>query len=217
MALTTSYLITTKNVEPFLNSIISARAPERFTQKFLESLEFKSTNDRLFIALLKGLGFIDEAGTPTARYYDFMDQTRSKEIMAQAVMEAYEDLFNVNTEAYKLTEEEVKNKLRTLTQGKHTDRVLTYMAKTFKSLSSYAAWGVKKHVKTDDHEAPKRTNPSTATPSPEKQPPSIPEQSAAKEKINELGLHYNIQIHLPETRDAAVYDAIFQSLKTHLL
>lgn len=62
MALTTSYLITTKNLEPFFNGIISARAPERFTQKFLESLEFKSTNDRLYIGLLKGLGFIDEGG-----------------------------------------------------------------------------------------------------------------------------------------------------------
>ena len=28
--------------------------------------------------------------------------------------------------------------------------------------------------------------------------------------------HYNIQIHLPESRDQAVYDAIFKSLKKHL-
>jgi len=31
-----------------------------------------------------------------------------------------------------------------------------------------------------------------------------------------INLHYNIQIHLPETRDMAVYDAIFQSLKKHI-
>jgi hypothetical protein len=30
-------------------------------------------------------------------------------------------------------------------------------------------------------------------------------------------MHYNIQIHLPETRDMTVYDAIFRSLKEHLL
>lgn len=30
-------------------------------------------------------------------------------------------------------------------------------------------------------------------------------------------LNYNIQIHLPETRDTAVYDAIFKSLKEHIL
>lgn len=32
-----------------------------------------------------------------------------------------------------------------------------------------------------------------------------------------MNLHYNIQIHLPETTNMAVYDAIFQSLKKHLM
>ena len=31
------------------------------------------------------------------------------------------------------------------------------------------------------------------------------------------GLHYNIQIILPATRDVAVYDALFRSLKEHIL
>ena len=31
------------------------------------------------------------------------------------------------------------------------------------------------------------------------------------------GLVYNIQIHLPESREQAVYDAIFRSLKTHMM
>ena len=33
----------------------------------------------------------------------------------------------------------------------------------------------------------------------------------------DMNLHYNIQIHLPETTNMAVYDAIFQSLKKHLM
>lgn len=212
MALISSYLVTTKNVEPFFNSLISARAPERFTIKFLESLEFKSTNDRLYIALLKGLGFIDESGVPTTRYYDFMDQTQSKQVLAEAIMEAYEDLFNVNTEAYKLSEEEVKNKLRTLTQGKNSDNVLSLMAKTFRALSSYASWTTKKV----DKPIPK----ATATTPPIPQVNNLPEEATsenATDDLRRLGLHYNIQIHLPETRDSAVYDALFKSLKEHLL
>jgi hypothetical protein len=31
-----------------------------------------------------------------------------------------------------------------------------------------------------------------------------------------LQLHYDIQIHLPESRDPAVFDAIFQALRKHL-
>ena len=30
-------------------------------------------------------------------------------------------------------------------------------------------------------------------------------------------LHYNIQIHLPATKDVEVFNAIFKSLKEHLL
>ena len=30
------------------------------------------------------------------------------------------------------------------------------------------------------------------------------------------GLHYNIQIHLPATKDVEVYNSIFKSLKEHL-
>ena len=36
-------------------------------------------------------------------------------------------------------------------------------------------------------------------------------------RISDMNLHYNIQIHLPETTNMAVYDAIFQSLKKHLI
>lgn len=140
MALTLSYLITTKNLEPFLNSLLTARAPDVFTQKFIESLEFKSTNDRLFIGMLKGLGFLDQAAVPTERYFNFLDQTQSKKILTEAIKEAYEDLFNVNTNAHELTTQEVKSKLKTLTQGKPSDKVLGLMASTFKALVNYAEW-----------------------------------------------------------------------------
>ena len=65
MSLTNAYLITTKKVEAFFNAIVSAQAPERLTFKFLEQLEFTSSNDRLYIGLLRGLGFLDESDAET--------------------------------------------------------------------------------------------------------------------------------------------------------
>ncbi len=47
MSLTNSYLTSTKNFDAIMNSILSARAPEHFTNKFLEDLGFKSSNDCL--------------------------------------------------------------------------------------------------------------------------------------------------------------------------
>src|SRR3990167_621347 len=112
MALISSYLIKTKNLEEFFNSLITAKAPDAFTQKFLESLEFKSSNDRLYIGLLKGLGFLDANAVQTERYFKFLDQSQSKQVLAEAIQEAYGDLFAVNKKANELTQKEVKNKLR---------------------------------------------------------------------------------------------------------
>jgi len=75
MALTNAYLMTTKNLDSIVNSVVSAKAPEKFTNKFLEDLGFKSSNDRLYVGMFKSLGLIDDNGTLLQRYYEFLDQT----------------------------------------------------------------------------------------------------------------------------------------------
>lgn len=215
MALTTSYLSSTKNLESIFNSIIGAKAPERFTTKFLEDLGFKSSTDRLIIGMLKALGLLNESGQPTQRYYDFLDQTQSKKIIAIGIQEAYEDLFNLKKDAQSMSNDEIKNKLRTLTQGQKGDRVIEMMSTTFGALCGYADWtptisqikipSKQKHI--EKHEANIEGNISV------QQDPKINQISEPSTKMN---LHYNIQIHLPETSNMAVYDAIFQSLKKHL-
>jgi predicted GTPase len=214
MALTSSYLITTKNLESFFNSLITAKAPDAFTQKFLESLEFKSSNDRLYIGLLKGLGFLDANAVPTERYFKFLDQSQSKQILAEAIQEAYGDLFAVNKKANELTQQEVKNKLRTLTQGKISDKVLHLMANTFKALVDYAEWDktAKKSEDKKEQAVEKKVSKSEDIIPPQVE---IDEEDLGA-KLPKTQLHYNIQIHLPESRDPAVYDALFKSLKKHL-
>ena len=91
----TSYLLKTSNLEEFLAALQSAKAPERFTMKFLKDLDFKSSNDRLLIGVLKGLGFLDDGGVPKQRYFDFLDQSEAGRVLAQAIEEAYGDLFAV--------------------------------------------------------------------------------------------------------------------------
>lgn len=209
MALTNSYLITTKNLEAVINAVLTARAPERFTYKFLEDLGFKSSNDRLYINLFKSLGLLDESGTPTERYYKFLDQGIYKEVLAEGIMEAYEDLFNVNINAQTLPIEEVKNKLKTITQGQKTEKVIGLMANTFCSLCAFADWDSKNKKTNDAKEVIKEEK-------------KIQESKITEERVEnnfkkgKLELHYDIQVHLPETRDEAVYDAIFSSMKKHL-
>lgn len=210
MAIPEQYLVTTKNVDAFFNSLLNAQAPPKFTNKFLEQLEFKSTNDRLLIGILKLLKFIDQGGTPQDRYFKFLDQTQSKSVLSEAIKEAYSDLFTINTKANELTANEVKQKLKTLTQGSKSDNVLSLMANTFVSLCKYADF-----TKTNNAVIIKEEDRIT-----EEIPHIENSQKLTHELVNKritTEMHYNIQIHLPETRDIAVYDAIFKSLKEHLL
>lgn len=208
MAITNSYLTSTKNLESIINSVINAKAPERFTNKFLEDLGYKSSNDRLIIGMFKALGLLDDNGQPLQRYYEFLDQTQTGRIIAIGIEEAYEDLFNLRKDAQNLTNDEVKNKLKTITQGQKSDKILGLMAMTFRAFCDLADWDA------DAAEEPSeiKTPPTTL------QDNNI-ETTQAKTVATgtEMNLHYNIQIHLPETTNMAVYDAIFQSLKKHLM
>jgi hypothetical protein len=208
MALMTSYLIKTGNAEEFFNAIRNAKAPERFTNTFLKDLGFTSSNDRLYIGVLKGLRFLDDNGAPTDRYFAFLDQSQSDVILAEAIRDAYEELFAINRDAQTLALEDVQGKLKTLTRGQKSDNVINWMANTFRSLCDLADWSP---LAKASAEAPPSAPPTAEGPTPMTGPLSS-ETSRAP-----LELHYNIQLILPDTRDQAVYDALFASLRRHLL
>jgi hypothetical protein len=216
MALPDSYTLKPKAIPAYFDAILDAQAPDRFSVKFLENLGFTSTNDRLFIGILKDLGFLNRDGAPQQRYFEFLDRSRSNQVLAEGIRDAFADLFAVNTRANELNADEIKNKLRTLYVGKKTDVVINNIASTFRALCDYA-----------DFSKPPSSNESvTIEPVVEAKPVSksggaaMPPISGklepAQGRIMISGLQYHINIVLPDTRDQAVYDAIFQSLREHL-
>ena len=58
MALSEAYTQRFSAVPAYFDAMLGAQAPERFSVKFLEQLGFTETNDRLFIGILKDLGFL---------------------------------------------------------------------------------------------------------------------------------------------------------------
>jgi hypothetical protein len=216
MALPDSYTVKPNSIPAYFDAILNAQPPERFSIKFLENLGFTSTNDRLFIGLMKDLGFLTNDGVPEQRYFQFLDRSQSQKVLATAIREAYSDLFSVNRSANTLSVEDVRNKLRTLYAGKKTDSVIDRIASTFKSLCENADF----------------SEPATLTPPPPKEQEQQTETATgtqsnkakadeessppAQNKIKVGSLQYHINIVLPETRDQGVYDAIFKSLRDHL-
>lgn len=207
MALPTSYMNSVKRVPDMLEAIQTAQAPKSFSTRFLEQLGFKTKGDRLIIGVLKDLGFLDDKGSPTERYYRFLDQTHSGAVLAEAIQSAWSDLFVLNVNAHQMSKNEFIGKLRTLSQGQLTDRVMDCHWITFSAF-----------VKNADFtsQSPRKAK-AEAKPPGVKAAPPVSKEEIKHSPVELGGLVYNIQIVLPESRDPAVYDALFRSLKEHLL
>lgn len=208
MALPNSYTLKTGAIPAYFDAMKGAEAPERFSVKFLQSLDFTSQNDRLFVGILKELGFLNQDGVPNERYFEYLDKNQSEQVIAQGIREAFSDLFAVNKNAHELSADDANNKLRTLYKGTKKDSVIKNIAKTFVALCEVADFSK-----------------TTATPKKSKEvkekegSAELPKRHTKSEGLKGLSvdaLQYHINIVLPETRDQAVYDSIFKSLRDHL-
>jgi len=214
MGLPNSYTLKSNAFTAYFDALLNAEAPERFSIKFMESLGFKSTNDRLFIGILKELGFLNADGAPQDRYFQFLDKSKSAKIVADGVREAYSELFAVNTKAHEMDVNAAYNKLRTLYRGEKKDTVIKLIAKTFVGLCSYGDFSSSNKPpssqNTDDKNKPLEDNQEPKNNLEHKQP------AQGGNSLNLDSLQYHINIVLPDTRDQSVYDAIFKSLRDHL-
>ncbi|WP_028786993.1 DUF5343 domain-containing protein [Terrimonas ferruginea] len=207
MALPSTYTQEHKRFAEFFGKIRDAQAPDKFTNQLLLDWGYKSNNHRPFIPILKALGFLTPDGSPTQRYKDYRNHSASKSVMGDALKEAYSDIF--------LIKEKPSPSDRALIEGKFksyhntSDVVANLMTKTFYALLDLAELDSDKKSGTQRPSTNKETEPDET---------GIQNQNLYKNGSNlNLGLHYNIQIHLPATKDLEVYNAIFKSLKDHLL
>jgi hypothetical protein len=218
MALAESYTFKTNAIPAYFDAILDAQPPERFSVKFLENLGFTSTNDRLFIGILKDLGFLNRDGAPQRRYFDFLDRTQSKTILAEGIRDAFSELFAINTKANEFTVDQAKNKLRTLFGGKKTPLVIGKIANTFRALCDYADFSSPKKESERKDEKPVGGGDGKGEGADKEKSQSgkvlAPRPGETRREIDISALQYHVNIVLPATRDQAVYDAIFRSLET---
>lgn len=202
MALPSSYSQAYGVIKDFFASIRDAQAPDKFTQQILKDLGYKSNTHRAFIPLLKALGFLSGDGTPTKRYIDYRDHSQSKRIMGEAIKEAYSDIFLIKAKPTTADKDLIQGKFKSF--HNISDNSANLMTKNFFALLELADLTEQKvkHEGTSQKSEMESTSQS---------------QIIEKQSTGNLGLHYNIQIHLPATKDIEVYNAIFKSLKTHLI
>jgi hypothetical protein len=202
MALTNAYVLPTNRISDIFKQIRDGQAPDRFTNQLLKDWGFKSTNDRAFIPLLKALGFLTADGKPTQRYNDYRDHSRSKQVMAQALRDAYGDIFLIKETPSASDKGSVEGKFKSFHNA--SDNVAGLMTKTFFGLLSLADLGAKPNAKESKETEKQEVK-------------NLEPEGPIRPEYRFSGLHYNIQIHLPATKEVEVYNSIFKSLREHLI
>lgn len=195
-----------------LQKMREGQAPEKFTRELLRDIGFKSSNHHAFIPLLKGLGLLTADGTPTARYKEFLDSTRWKKVLAEAIKEAYSDIFVIKSKPTKADKQLIAGKYKSTYNLSEIGAERA--AATFLALLELAD---EETLYTKSPSASGVSEPKV-TESPHIEPPIPPAiVKGEPESKHSVGLHYNIQIHLPATKDVEVYNSIFKALREHLL
>jgi hypothetical protein len=129
---------------------------------------------------------------------------QEKWVLGQAIRETYADIFLIKEHPTASDKTAVEGKFKSYHNA--SENVAGLMTKTFYGLLPLA------DLSANSHDKPKLEPPV-------KQPEETAdtrENSGSKNGVDR-SFHYNIQIHLPATKDAEVYNAIFKSLKDHLL
>ena len=183
--------------------ISDGQAPDKFTRQYLKDLGFQSASFHAVIPLLKTLGFLSSDGSPTARYHAYRDKSQSPRVLGEALREAYADLFTIKSRPTDTDRSLIEGKFKSAHNT--SDRVAKLMAATFYALLPLADLELKPSAESNGKL--KEVEEPTTEPASKGQHPVTHKPT----------LHYNIQIYLPATKDVEVFNAIFKSLREHLL
>jgi hypothetical protein len=187
------------NLSKILDKIKEAQTPDRFTHDYLSgTLGFTGGSSRPFIGLAKRIGLLAPDGSPTDLYKRFRNPSQSKAAIAQAMRRGYADLYKVNENAHDLNHQDLRGLVAQVTGLEAGSATAKAIVGTFETLKKYANFGAL----------------AEAAPSPAA-PAEIISATAAEE--TGLRLSYTIYLNLPNTSDITVFNAIFRSLREHLL
>jgi hypothetical protein len=199
------YITAPGNIERALNGIKSAETPERVTLDFVKTiLKIKGGSGNQVASYLKKIGFVNSDGTPSPIYSRFRNASTSGAAALEAIKHGYAPLFKRNEFMHKLDDKELKGLIIEET-GEREDSTVAGLI-----LSSINA--LRKYVK-DAHGKPEDADSSTKR----KKPLTDQHDESRGDSSIGMNLSYTINLNLPPTTDIAVFNAIFKSLKEHLL
>lgn len=201
------YLSSPGSIKTALDKIRSAATPDLFTKDFLNTkLQIKGGTGSSILAYLKKIGLVASDGKPTDLYKRFRNPSTGGAAIADAIKIGYRELLEVNEYFYELNDKDLLSLIVQVTGAEADNATAKYTLSTFKQLKSYANF--EQGNESDNQEKPDISAPIPGLPS-----PSV---NSSPGRVG-LNLSYTINLNLPATTDQAVFNAIFRSLKEHLL
>lgn len=213
MAAKIPYMLSPSLIPRTLNKIQEAKRPERFTQDFLETkLGLSGGGARPVIPLLKRLGFLAPDGVPTKRYDQYRNEYTRKRAVAEGMKEAFSEIFDRNIYAQELDKAKLTGLVLEITGAAPEDRTTVAIVGTFSALSDLADFDT-------ESEAELIENASISDKIEPPQQASHHSGASIRDATDQVDFRvgYTINLNLPETTDPEVFNAIFKSLKEHLL
>lgn len=208
MAANLPYVASPGSIKTALEKIRSAATPERVTKDFVTTvLQIKGGTGGNIPPFLKRIGFVGSDGAPTDLYRKFRNPATGGAAVADAIRIGYKDLLQANEYFYKLSDKELLALIVQVTGVEADNRAAALTLSSIKALKAFANFDAVE-TKTEMQE---RQGQESLT----KDVGSSPHQNT-KGAVG-LNLSYTINLNLPATTDQAVFNAIFRSLKEHLL
>ena len=206
MAANLPYVASPGSIKNALEKIRSAATPERVTKDFVSTvLQIKGGTGGYIPPFLKRIGFVGSDGVPTDLYRKFRNPATGGSAVADAIRIGYKDLLQANEYFYRLSDKELLALIVQVTGVEADNRAAALTLSSIKALKAFANFDAVENKP----EVQERQEPTT------KDVGISPHQNT-KGAVG-LNLSYTINLNLPATTDQAVFNAIFRSLKEHLL
>lgn len=208
------YVTSATSIKNALERIRAAATPPRFTTDFVNTvLQIKGGTGNTIAPFMKRIGLVASDGSPTELYKRYRNQSNGGVAIAEAIKQSYKELSTANEYFYKLNDKELQELILQVTGLDRENRVAQSMLATLKTLKSFADFDSQNSV--EDAEVPRLEHSSPTKSSGTHEPTS----SRTTGNGGGLGLNlaYTINLNLPATTDQAVFNAIFKSLREHLL
>ena len=207
------YVQVAGTLETMLDKIKTASVPEKFSSDFVSTkLSMRGGTPRSVIPFIKKMGLVSSDGTPTELYKEFRNPNKSKHAIAQCMRDLYSTLFEMNEYVYELDSDKLKGLIVEATGAEPNSTSVKKTLTTFNVLNKRAVFDqdcyeevIEKPEISENIEGSNQTLTYSNH--------TLPNNG----KVEGINLSYTINLNLPATTEIEVFNAIFKSLKQHLL